>query len=280
MSVKQPRSSSHSLCLLVAENAGLAQEALAALAATENFAEINLRKIDRSAVATFGFEPYKDIMLMLVKGRRHCSLRLVNPVFESINEGDCYLLVTPSKVFAWLGQYSNALEKAKTMDIIDFLKQQRDFGLRSEVKYFILDQANDDMENDIYAEFADILHGEDEHFRTMDSVTDDDYYEANVMELNRVYRLDGDMLVPLDEFCFRSLSVKILDPNEVFVFDFGAEVYVWNGKYADKTKRNVGLQLAQQLWNDPFDFSECLINPFEPLDGRTTCLSLATLHCG
>lgn len=251
----------------VAENAGLAQEALAALAATENFAEINLRKIDRSAVATFGYEPYKDVMLILIKGRRHCSLRLVNPIFDSVNEGDCYLLITPSKVFAWLGHYANALEKAKTMDMIDFLKQQRDFGLRSEVKYFILDQANDDTETDIYAEFADILHGDDENFKAMDLVTDDDYFEANVMELNRVYRLDNDMLIPLDDFCFRSLSVKILDPNEVFVFDFGSELYVWNGKYADKNKRNVGLQLAQQLWNDPYDFSECLINPFEPLDG-------------
>jgi supervillin len=207
-------------------------------------------------------------MLILIKGRRHCSLRLVNPIFESMNEGDCYLLITPSKVFAWLGQYANALEKAKTMDLIDYLKQHRDFGLRSEVKYFVLDQANDDTENDIHAEFADILHGEDDNFKTVDCVTDDDYYEANIMELNRVYRLDNDMLIPLDDFCFHSLSVKILDSNDVFVFDFGSELYVWNGKYADKTKRNIGLQLAQQLWNDSYDFSECLINPFDPFDGK------------
>ena len=252
---------------LVAENAGLAEEALAALAATENFAEINLRKIDRSSLATFGFEPYKDLMLILIKGRRHCSLRLVNPHYHSINEGDCYLLITPSKVFGWLGRYANALEKAKTMDIVDYLKQHRDFGLRSEAKYFILDQANDDTENDIHAEFGDILRGDYDDYKTIDHVTDDDFYEANIMELNRVYRLDNDMLIPLDDFCFRSLSVKILDPNDVFIFDFGAEVYVWNGKYADKLKRQMGLQLAQQLWNDPYDFSECLMNPFDPLDG-------------
>ncbi|CAF0899341.1 unnamed protein product [Rotaria sp. Silwood1] len=257
----------------IAENAGLAQEALAALAATENFAEINLRKIDRSSVATFGFEPYKELMLILIKGRRHCSLRLINPIYESINEGDCYLLITPSKVFAWLGRYSNALEKAKTMDIIDYLKQHRDFGLRSEVKYFVLDQAHDDTENDIHAEFSDILHGHHDDFKTIDNVIDDDFYEANIMELNRVYRLDNDMLIPLDDFCFRSLSIKILDSNDIFVFDFGSEVYIWNGKYADKIKRNMGLQLAQQLWNDSFDFSECLINPFDPLDDKNELIS-------
>ncbi|CAF0986323.1 unnamed protein product [Rotaria sp. Silwood1] len=252
----------------IAENAGLAQEALATLTATENFAEVNLRRIDQSPVAKFGFEPYKELMLILIKGRRQCSLRLVNPTYESINEGDCYLLITPLKVFAWFGRYANAAEKAKTTDLIDYLKQNRDFGLRNEVKYFILDQAKDDTENDSHAEFRDVLQGEHDDYKSIDYVIDDDFYEANITELNRVYRVENDLLMPLDDLCFRSLSIKILDSNEVFVFDFGSELYVWNGKYADKTKRNMGLQLAQQLWNDSYDFSECIINPFDPLDDK------------
>ena len=99
--------------ILVAENAGLAQEALAALAASENFAEINLRKIDRSSVATFGFEPYKDLMLILIKGRRHCSLRLVNPNSQSINEGDCYLLITPFESFCLARSICKCIRKGE-----------------------------------------------------------------------------------------------------------------------------------------------------------------------
>jgi supervillin len=256
--------------ILVGENAGVAQEALAALTTAENFAEINLRKVDRSSLAALGFEPYKDLMLILVKGRRQCSLRLVNPTAESLNEGDCYLLITSLKVFAWLGRYANGLERSRTTDLLDYLKQNRDFGLRGEVKYFILDQATDDTENDIHAEFSDILNGSINDYKPMDFVTDDDFYETNIIELNRVYRVENDLLMPLDEFCFHSLSVKILDSNDVLVFDFGSELYVWNGKHADKIKRNMGLQLAQQLWNDSYDFSECIINPFDPLDGKFT----------
>ncbi|CAF1063837.1 unnamed protein product [Adineta ricciae] len=250
----------------IGENAGLAQEALAALAATENFAEISLRKVDLSPVVKFGYEPYKETMLILIKGRRQCSLRLINPIYDSINEGDCYLLITPLKVFAWIGRYANTLEKARTTDLIDYLRQHRDFGLRNEVKYFILDQAKDDTEDDSHAEFRDMLHGEIDEYKSMDEVTDDDVYEANITELTRVYRVENDLLMPLENFCFRSLSIQILDPNEVFVFDFGAELYVWNGKFADKTKRNMGLQLGQQLWNDTYDYSECALNPFDPLD--------------
>ncbi|CAF1131336.1 unnamed protein product [Adineta steineri] len=250
----------------IAENAGVAQEALAALTAGENFAEVNLRKIDQTPVAKFGYEPYKEIMLILIKGRRQCSLRLVNPMYESINEGDCYLLITPLKVFAWLGRYANTLEKARATDIIDYLRQHRDFGLRNEVKYFILDQAKDDTEDDSHAEFRDMLQGEIDDYKLINDVTDDDFYETNIIDLNRVYRVENDLLLPLENFCFRSLSIKILDPNEVFVFDFGSELYVWNGKFADKIKRNMGLQLAQQLWNDSYDYSESIINPYNPFD--------------
>ena len=46
-------------------------------------------------------------------------------IYKSMNEGDCYLLITPLKVFIWLGRYANALEKAKAMDLIDYLKQTK-----------------------------------------------------------------------------------------------------------------------------------------------------------
>lgn len=236
------------------------------MTANENFAEVNLRKIDQMPLIKSAFEPYKDLMLILIKGRRYCSLRLVNPVYESINEGDCYLLLTPLKVFAWLGRHANSVEKARAHDLLDYLKQHRDFGLRNEVKYFLLDQDKDDTENDLHAEFRDILSGEIDDYKLVEDVLDDDFYEMNIIELNRVYRVENDLLIPLNDYCFRSLSIKILDPNEVFVFDFGSELYVWNGKFAEKNKRNMGLQLGQQLCNEIYDMSECIIHPFEPLN--------------
>lgn len=256
------------LSFSVAEGAGLAQEALASLAMKENFAEINLRKVNRSSTTPFGFEPYKELMLILIKGRRQCSLQLIEPNYKSISEDDCYLLITPLKIFAWLGRQANSIEKNKTLELIDYLKQTRDFGLRSETKFFILDQGKDDTENDVHAEFRYVLRADSDFHLSPGNVVDDEFYELNRVEANRVYRVENDFLMPLDDFCFRPLTISMLDPNRVLVFDFGSELYVWNGKLADKSTRQMGLQLAQQLWNDSFDFSECSVNPFDPLDGK------------
>ena len=46
-------------------------------------------------------------------GRRCCQTRLVEPTSRSINSGDCFLLVTPDRLFLWTGEYCNVIEKAK-----------------------------------------------------------------------------------------------------------------------------------------------------------------------
>lgn len=82
----------------VAKNSSLAMEALAGLASTEDFSNITLRNVAETNISANKLQPYKDIMLILIKGRRHIQVRLVEPVAESINSGDNFILVTRSEV--------------------------------------------------------------------------------------------------------------------------------------------------------------------------------------
>lgn len=82
----------------VTKSSSFAVEALAGLASTEDFSTVTLRNVSETSVSTNKLQPYKDIMLILVKGRRHVQARLVEPVAESINNGDSYILVTKSEV--------------------------------------------------------------------------------------------------------------------------------------------------------------------------------------
>lgn len=47
----------------------------------------------------------------------------------------------------------------------------------------------------------------------------------------------------------------------MFVFDFGAEMYVWSGKLAPLEARKMAMKLAKALWGTGYDYSDCAINP-------------------
>lgn len=65
--------------------------------------------------------------------------------------------------------------------------------------------------------------------------------------------------------CFRlppAVLLRVL--QQVLVFDFGSEVYVWHGKEVTLAQRKVAFQLAKHLWNGVFDYTCCDINPLDP----------------
>lgn len=82
-------------CILVSKGSSLAVEALAGLASKEDFLAVQLKK---AVPLSSPMLPYKPLMLLHVKGRRHVQTRLVEPVIESVNSGDSYVLVTPNEV--------------------------------------------------------------------------------------------------------------------------------------------------------------------------------------
>jgi len=90
------------------------RSALAGLAIKEDINKVSLKKANHSEVKNPGgmsAAPYKDLMLIQIKGRRHVEMRLVNPSHKSVNSGDCFLLVTKNKIFQWMGEFANLMER-------------------------------------------------------------------------------------------------------------------------------------------------------------------------
>jgi len=54
---------------------------------------------------------------------------------------------------------------------------------------------------------------------------------------------------------------KCLNYPQILLFDFGSELYVWNGKNAPLDRRRVAVGLAQELWNEGYNYSECDVCP-------------------
>lgn len=52
-------------------------------------------------------------------------------------------------------------------------------------------------------------------------------------------------------------------PQQVLVFDFGSEVYVWHGKDVSLGDRKVAVKLGKQLYSSSYDYSNCRVNPLD-----------------
>lgn len=90
----------------------MAVEALAGLATKEDFTAVQLKKIIPSSPPAVSSElSTKPLFLIHVKGRRHVQARLVEPHYNNINSGDCFVLVTSDQVFHYAGNYANVIER-------------------------------------------------------------------------------------------------------------------------------------------------------------------------
>uniref|UniRef100_A0A668AU50 Supervillin a n=1 Tax=Myripristis murdjan TaxID=586833 RepID=A0A668AU50_9TELE len=244
------------------KNSGFSEVALAGLASKENFSSVSLRSVNISEqTSNNSAVPYKKLMLLQVKGRRHVQTRLVEPRASSLNSGDCFLLITPHHCFIWTGEFSNVIEKNKAKELANFIQTKRDLGCRANYVHVIEEGIN--IHSQAAKEFWTILGGQTT-YQSAGTPDEDELYEGAIVETNCIYRLMDDKLVPDDDFWAKVPRCCLLNPKEVLVFDFGSEMYIWHGKEVTLAQRKVAFQLAKHLWNGTFDYTNCDINPLDP----------------
>uniref|UniRef100_A0A665VAV2 Supervillin a n=1 Tax=Echeneis naucrates TaxID=173247 RepID=A0A665VAV2_ECHNA len=244
------------------KNSGFSEVALAGLASKENFSSVNLRSVNISEqMSNNSAVPYKKLMLLQVKGRRHVQTRLVEPRASSLNSGDCFLLITPHHSFIWTGEFANVIERNKASELANFIQSKRDLGCRANYVQVIEEGVH--THSHVAKEFWKILGGQSD-YQSAGTPDEDELYEGAIVETNCIYRLMDDKLVPDDDFWAKMPRCSLLDPKEVLVFDFGSEMYIWHGKEVTLAQRKVAFQLAKHLWNGTFDYTNCDINPLDP----------------
>lgn len=242
----------------LSKTSDLALSALAGLASTEDFKAVTLKKSNTSEGCAL--LPIKDVMLVQVKGRRHIQTRLVEPKASSINQGDCYILVTHNQVFNLIGKYSNIIERAKSVEIASTVQLKKDLCFKGTADVITIDETKNPSPN-IKEIFFNILNGKESDSCPAGNPEEDEIYEAFIIDTNMVYCVEDDTLSPYQEFWGSLPRIEMLQPDKVLVFDFGSEMYIWQGKIAPFEKRKIAVLLAKELWEQGYDYSECDINP-------------------
>ncbi|KAG0713101.1 Supervillin [Chionoecetes opilio] len=229
----------------------MAVEALAGLASKENFSAVALKKVENSPV-TREMPPYTSLMLLHVKGRRHAQTRLVEPVVSNVNQGDDFVLITPSEIYHYKGEFANVIERAKASEIAQYVLQKKDMGVTS---------VNNVVEVDEHSPSGD----ERSEGQPAGAPDEDECVEAALVAANKVYEVQEDSLVPLPDSWGQMPKIEILSSEKVLVMDFGSELYIWAGKRGCGDERRLGVALGRELWEEEYDYSECDINPIMPM---------------
>ncbi|XP_067207104.1 supervillin-like isoform X2 [Linepithema humile] len=255
----------NSLSVKITKSSSFTVEALAGLASTEDFSTVTLRNVTEIGISTNKLQPYKDVMLILIKGRRHVQARLVEPVAESINSGDNYILVTKSEVFNYVGKYSNVIEKTRAAEIALSIQQQKDLGCQATQVITINEDKLICTRNQVekFWHYLGVRDGGRLNVTEAGNPDEDELYESAIIDTNMVYELKNEQLVPREKLWGTLPKIEMLDKNKILVFDFGTEMYIWNGKGVSAEKKRLATQLATEMWNNGYDYSECVACPID-----------------
>ncbi|XP_040176200.1 uncharacterized protein LOC120908831 isoform X8 [Anopheles arabiensis] len=243
----------------IAKSSNLAVEALAGLASVEDFKSVSLKS--SSLPLNQSFVPHKPLMLLQVKGRRHAQTRLVEPAARSVNRGDCFILVTADRLFAFLGQYANVIERSRCKEICEQIVRDKDLGC-SAASVTLLNDGGVTAGRQARDFWALLGRGqEDEGVCDSGHADEDELFEACLIETNMVYEYGEESLVPVEDYWGAIPKIAMLDPRKVLVFDFGSELYVWSGKSAPAESKRAALRLAQELYGGGYSYEECQLSP-------------------
>lgn len=198
----------------LAQNSHLAVEALAGLASKEDFAAISLKSAKETDE-----QSKRTIYLMQIKGRRQIQTRLVEPIYTSINSGDCYVLVTPTDVIQFIGRYSNVIERSRSTEVAQRIVSKKDLG-SARASHVQLIEEDKVGTNSFYGASKRfwIALGRTEAEQAINPAgppEEDELYESAIATTNAVWQLSGDRLDPCEQYWGTILQTDILDPNKV-----------------------------------------------------------------
>ncbi|KAB1200164.1 Villin-2 [Morella rubra] len=161
--------------------------------------------------------------------------RVVPFARSSLNHDDVFILDSQNKIYQFNGANSNIQERAKALEVIQFLKEKYHDGT---CDVAIVDDGKLDTESDS-GEFW-VLFGGFAPIGKKVTCEDDIIPEATAAKLYSI--TDGQIKIVEGE-----LSKSLLENNKCYLLDCGAEIFVWVGRVTQVEERKAAIQVAEEF---------------------------------
>jgi len=188
-------------------------------------------------------EPEKyEPRLLHLKGKKKVRTTQVERKVSSLNSGDVFILDLGLKVYKWEGKSAGMFEKNKGREVVDAIKTER----RGKVTAFNIREGDKDADSQ---EFFKHLGGSvDSPIKSANEGGDDTEAEKEGLKVRQLWRLsDASGKLEFTKISEgNAIKKSQLDPNDVFVYDAGAEIFAWIGKGASYKEKTEAIVYAQQ----------------------------------
>ncbi|XP_038879573.1 villin-4-like isoform X1 [Benincasa hispida] len=195
--------------------------------------------------------------LYVCKGKRVVHVKEVPFARSSLNHDDIFILDTKSKIFQFNGSNSSIQERAKALEVVQYIK---------------------DTYHDGKCEVAAIEDG-----KLMADVETGEFWGlfGGFAPLPRKVVSEGDKTVdshPTKLLCVEkgnrepveadSITRELLETNKCYILDCGTEVFIWMGRHTSLDGRKNASRAAEELVSDPDRLQSHImrvIEGFEPI---------------
>uniref|UniRef100_A0A453GNU6 Gelsolin-like domain-containing protein n=1 Tax=Aegilops tauschii subsp. strangulata TaxID=200361 RepID=A0A453GNU6_AEGTS len=176
-----------------------------------------------------------ETRLYICKGKRAIRIKQVPFARSSLNHDDVFILDTENKIYQFNGANSNIQERAKSLEVIQHLKEKYHGGV---CDVAIVDDGKLQAESDsgefwvLFGGFAPI---------GKKTVSDDDVVlETTAPKLYSIN--DGEL-----KFEDIPLTKAVLENTRCFLLDCGAEMFVWVGRVTQLEDRKAATKAVEEF---------------------------------
>ncbi|KAL2926338.1 Villin-4 [Bienertia sinuspersici] len=180
-------------------------------------------------------EEYKS-RLYVCRGKHVVHVNEVPFARSSLNHDDIFILDTESKIFQFNGSNSSIQERAKALEVVQYLKDNNHHG-KCDIAAIEDGKLMADAES---GEFWGFFGG----FAPLPRKTASEGTKAVDPTPDKLYRVEKGQAEPEEA---DSLTRDLLNTNKCYILDCGSEVFVWMGRNTTLDERKSASGAAEEL---------------------------------
>ncbi|KAJ6355459.1 hypothetical protein OIU77_005950, partial [Salix suchowensis] len=174
--------------------------------------------------------------LFVCRGKHVVHVNEVPFARSSLNHDDIFILDTKSKIFQFNGSNSSIQERAKALEVVQYIKDTYHDG-KCEVAAVEDGKMMADAET---GEFWGFFGG----FAPLPRKTASDEDKTDVSFPTKLFHVEKGRAEPVEA---DSLTRELLDTNKCYILDCGVEVFIWMGRNTSLDERKRASGAAEEL---------------------------------